>query len=78
MSTALFATNNLNLFDRFLMHPSATSLSVQNTCLLTGISNSFLKRIDIFTESIAATNYILGMFMTFIGETQALPIIRLQ
>ena len=41
-------------------------------------SNFFFKRIDIFTESVAATNSILGMVITFNGATQALPIIRLQ
>ena len=78
MSSTLSAANNLNLFDSLLMYPSTISLSVQNTSLLDGIPNYFFKRIDIFTESVAATNSILGMVITFNGATRGLPIIRLQ
>ena len=70
MSSTLFGTNNLNLLDSFLMYPDTISLSVQIIFLLTGISNLFLKGIDIFNESDVATNFILGMVITFNGAKE--------
>ena len=70
MSSTLFGTNNLNLFDSFLMYPDTISLSVQNIFSLTGISNLFLKGIGIFNESDVATNSILGMVITFNGAKE--------
>ena len=44
----------------FILNVSQYLAISQNNILLAGIYNSFF-RIDIFTESVAATNCILGM-----------------
>ena len=76
MSSTLFVTTILHLFDSSLIYPSTTSLSVQNTSLLIETSNSFFKRVDIYLESLAATKLILRIVITFNGATQVLLIIR--